>query len=273
MAPRERDRPAHACRPARAGGERGHRRASVTASARPPVVDPGPGGARGRRRGVRAGHGPEDAVRARQLDRRQAPLRRRCATPTCPTSTPGAGSPPATCRTPTTAGGRYPAMEYPVVIGYFAYAAALGHPGPRRSPDLGRAARTPARPRSTASPASPRSRAVLQGHRDPAGAVRAARRLVPRGRAPATALGRDGLRGLTGAGADRADQLGPARGRRGGRRAVGLVARPAGAHRGADRARHRHQALPAVPARRPARGLPAAGPAAARSPPRPVPPR
>ena len=52
------------------------------------------------------------------------------------------------------------------------------------------------------------------------------------------------------------------------RRALGLGAGPAGAHRGADRARRRHQALPAVPARRaagdlrcgaPVRAVPARG--------------
>ena len=31
-------------------------------------------------------------------------------------------------------GGRYPAMEYPVLIGYFAYGAAVAHPRARRPP-------------------------------------------------------------------------------------------------------------------------------------------
>ena len=85
--------------------------------------------------------------------------------------------------------------------------------------------------------------------------------LAARRRPPATALGRRAARGLTGAGADGADQLGPAGAGVRRRRAVGVGPRPAGAHRRDDRARHGRQALPAVPARRAARDLPARAPA------------
>ena len=74
---------------------------------------------------------------------------------------------------------------------------------------------------------------------------------------PAPALGRRCLRRLTGAGAQRPGQLGPARGGAGRRGAVGVGPGPAGADRRADRARRGHQALPAVPARRAAGDLPA----------------
>ena len=77
-------------------------------------------------------------------------------------------------------------------------------------------------------------------------------------------LGRGDVRAVAGAGAHLPDQLGHARG--GARRRRTLVAWAEGdrADRRPDRARHRDQALPAVPARRPARHL-RAGPAVARA--------
>ena len=74
-------------------------------------------------------------VRPGRLVRGQAALLARCATRTCPTSTPGAASRPATCPYADN-GGRYQAMEYPVVIGYFAYGAAWITHDAGGSPDL-----------------------------------------------------------------------------------------------------------------------------------------
>ena len=179
---------------------------------------------------------------------------------------------PATCPTPTTAAAtrRWSTRSSSATsrtAPRWVTQALSGSPRPARA---GRRRRRPGLRRSRAS--RPESGLLLRGDRGAAGPVRPARRLVPRRRAPATALGRDAVRGVARAGAGRADQLGPARGRRGGRGAVGVVARPAGARRGADRPRHRHQALPAVPARRAARGLPAPAAGCARSP-RPPGPR
>ena len=103
----------------------------------------------------------------------------------------------ATCPTPTTAE-RYPAMEYPVVIGYFAYGAALvtqalgGPPGPDAAPG-----RLPGdQIYGAARRRAQESRPLLPGHGGAAGAVRAAGRLVPGRGAPAAALGRDAVRRL-----------------------------------------------------------------------------
>ena len=117
-------------------------------------------------------------------------------------------------------GGRYPALEYPVVIGYFAYVAAVV------TQDLGDPTAVRARADLQESqiygqPGVPQeSGPLLQGDRRAAGAVRAAGRLVPRRGAPPAALGRDAVRGVPGPGAGRADQLGPDRGRGARRRPV-----------------------------------------------------
>ncbi len=67
---------------------------------------------------------------------------------------------------------------------------------------------------------------------------------------------------LPGAAADRPGQLGPAGRGAGRRRAVGLGDRSSAADRRAHRSRHRHQAVPAVPARGGAGDLPARAPLA-----------
>ena len=90
------------------------------------LVDAGAGACSPLHRGRFAlGHGAEEPLLRDALARRRASATRRCATPTCPTSTPGGGLPSSTGRTPTTPGaGRYEVMEYPVGISYFAWGAA-----------------------------------------------------------------------------------------------------------------------------------------------------
>ena len=208
-------------------------------------------------------------LRADSWQRRRRTATPTCATPTCPTSTPGAGWPSWPGPTPTTrrCAQRYDVMEYPVGISYFAWGAAwVTHWADRltrhRAERPGRAGRRPGRHRT-------------RSKRESAGSSSSTRwasrgwRCCRRGSWPGSIRGGRGTRppfaAVTGAGADRADQLGPARGGAGRRRALGLGAGPAGAHRRPDRARHRHQALPAVPARRVAGHLPARAAAGATS--------
>ena len=154
---------------------------------------------------------------------------------------------------------RYEVMEYPVGIAYCAWGAAWvthwlnGSPGPRARATRSRPATSPPTTRCAREIRALRRASTRVGFA--ALALLAAWLLTqvnPR-RPWDAAL----VRAVTGARADRADQLGPARGRAGRRRAVGVGARPAGADRRPDRPRHRHQALPAVPARRAPGDLPA----------------
>ena len=219
-----------------------------------PVVDAGPGGAGGGLRRVAARHGAEGAVRRGRLERRGQPLRADVLLrPRLPLRRPRVRR-ARRCRY-TDSGGRYPDLEYPVLIGYFAYGAARGHPGRAR---LARTSPTGVRSPVDAVGAAPGVEeerqdfflvtAVLLAPFAAAGGV------LPRRRPPRPAVGRDGrspprprwsLAGLV-----NWDLL-----------AVACVAGAFWAWaRGRPvlsgvlhRARHRRQALPALPARRPPR--------------------
>jgi hypothetical protein len=123
-----------------------------------------------------------------------------------------------------------------------------GHPG---GPRLARPHPTP-RGAGRRGPRGRRGRRgaayLLPRHRPPAGTLRAARGVLPGGRAPRETLGRDGVRRGAGARGHRADQLGPRRGGLRGRRVLGLVEGTSAGDRRDAGARHRREALPALPA-------------------------
>ena len=229
---------------------------------RAPVVDPGAGGAGGGVRRVAAGDGPEGAVRRGRLERREQPLRadvllRR----PLPLRRPRVRRGGAALRRLRTGGTRT----------WSTRCSSATSPTARRwSPR-----RCTAAPDLEARRAAPRRRARTPTRRSRP-SVRTSswsprccwRRSCcsPPGSSPApTAAGRgtrwasSPRRSLVLTGLVNWDVL---RDRLPGRRDVGLVARPAACSRRARGARHRGQALPAVPARRaPGRG--AAAPAAA----------
>ena len=148
----------------------------------------------------------------RRLERRGHPLRAALLLRPRPTSTSVAASP--SCEVPyTDSEGRYPDLEYPVLIGYFAYGAAVVDPGACTG--------APTSPPRHAAPAE--SVGGLPGvdqERQDFVAVNAVLLLALRccsprgflaGAHPRPAVGRHGLRGRAGPGAHRAGQLGPAR--------------------------------------------------------------
>ena len=146
---------------------------------------------------------------------------------------------------------RYDVMEYPVGISYYAYrgrarspTGCLGFPNllPRGAMSQDELYADPEVLRETLIFTT----VNVAGLRD----LRAGRRVVAGRGQPTASLGRRPVRGLAGVGARGPDQLGPP-GRRLRRGCpVGAGARPAGLDRVRDRARHRAEALPAVPARR-----------------------
>ena len=154
-----------------------------------PLVGAGARAAGAVRRGLRARAGAPRALPADATGPATRPATARCATPTSPTSTPGAGY--AEGRWPyADTDGRYEVMEYPVGISYLAWGAAkltqLDPVGPpieqRRNADPGR--------RLVPAGDDDRGEQLLPGHRAAAGALRAARDLVP-GRHPSrTTVGR-----------------------------------------------------------------------------------
>ncbi len=159
-------------------------------------------------------------------------------------------------------GGRWQTMEYPVVIGYFAYGSAVVTQALSGLPDLDVRRSAPADASVACLASLEESRRYFQVTALLLAPFVLLAGMVPRSRPPRPALGRRRVRAQPGPGADRPGQLGRARGHRRRGCAVGVVPGPAPAGRRADRAGHRHQALPVVPARRAARGVRASRPAA-----------
>ena len=150
--------------------------------------------------------------------------------------------------------GRYEVMEYPVGISYLAWVTAKItqiHP----SAPTGRGAPPPGPGLAVVAARDDQGgQHLLPGDRDRAGGVRAAGDVVPGGGGSTTAVGCAAVRAVPGPADERADQLGPDVRRVRRRRPVGVGARPLRADRRDDRARHRRQALPALPARPDPRG-------------------
>ena len=234
--------------PGGAVAERGRRRPGGSPRPAAPVVDAGPGAARADRRGVRARRRPAGAVPGHALRRRPGPLREDVLLRRpLPLHRPRVLGRAVALhrRRRALPGDRVPRRHRVRRVGdRQAGAAAPGRPADGRAAGDRRVGAV-----GTARDAAGDQR-LLPADRAADGAVRAGQRLAARGGAPATALGRAALRPLAVPAGDRAGQLGPAGGGPGRRGAVGVVARPAGAHRRPDRPRHGHQALPAVPARR-----------------------